>query len=510
MPRKIIIIGAGLGGLALAARLAHQGNEVHLFEKNAAPGGRVTQRKVRGYTIDLGPSFLLMPGEFEELFAYCREPLPKDWELLPQHPLYRLHFANQSFLDIDSDIPTMQKNFHTYDAENAAQNFQSFLDFLAYEQEKYSIVYEKFITRPTKKITSLIFSRDIVSLFQLDGFHSMWENMHPFFDDENLKLAFSFQSMYIGESPLLTPGTYSIIPFIELTQGAWYPKKGMYSIIQHIEKLAKKKGVVFHYQQKVKEILIHERKTKGIELENGKIIHADVVISNLDLPATYHSLIPKEKRKKYTDEKLSKLRYGCSAFILCIGTTAHYEQLTHHNFFFSEDYKKNIDEIFQTHTIPMDPSFYVNVSTKTNPSIAPKGKNLFYVLVLVPRSAEKDGKKVDWPAYKKEYAQHVITLLEKKGLNGLSKKINMLEILTPDDWENMVGMHLGSTFGLSPIFSQSTIFRPNQKSEEFQNLYFVGASTHPGGGMPFVLISARTCEKHMQDDFASKQEKTTE
>lgn len=502
--KKVVIVGAGIGGLALAARLAHTGYTVDVYEKNPMSGGRVAQKKVKGYTIDLGPTFLLMPREFEELFTYCGETFSNYIQMEPLSPIYRLHFGDRTILDMYSSIPEMQTSFRAYDPSNVERNFQSFLDFLSYEQEKYTLVYERFITQPANSLTNLIFSRDLPKLFTLDGFHSMWDNMELFFRDDKLKLALSFQSMYVGESPFVAPGTYSIIPFVELTQGVWYPKQGIRGLMDAIEKLAKKKGVRIHYKKPVNEIIIENGVAKGIRLENGVEIHADLVVSNLDLPASYHKLIPETTRTRYSDKKLHTLKYGCSAFMLYLGVKKDYLQLQHHNVFFANDYEKNFEEIFSNKTVPQEPSIYVNVPTKTNAKLAPKGKQLLYVLVPVPYAAEKNGAKVEWAAYKHEYSRTILDTLEKYGLTELKKNVEMMELFTPEDWEKLAGMHLGSTFGLSPIFFQSSVFRPKQKSEDFKNLFFVGASTHPGSGMPLVLISARTCEKLIENNSQQK------
>jgi phytoene desaturase len=502
--KKVVIVGAGIGGLALAARLTKSGYSVEVFEKNKRAGGRVAQKKVKGYTIDLGPTFLLMPRELEELFEYCGERFSSHVPIQSLSPLYRLHYSDKTFLDVHSTLPEMRQSFLRFDPENGNRHFQGFLDFLAYENEKFSIVYDRFITKPAHSLWKLVFSTDFPKLFQLDGFISMWELAGEFFSTDKLKLAFSFQSMYVGESPLETPGTYGIIPFVELTQGVWYPKEGIQSLVEAIEKLAKKNGAKFHYGKKVEEIVIENGAATGIRIGKGKIISADIVVSNLDLPATYHRLIPPEKRRKYSNQKLNALRYGCSAFMMYVGVKKDYAQLTHHNVFFTKNYLQNFNEIFKTMELSQKPSLYVNVPSKTNPKLAPKGKHLLYVLVPVPSNAQKDGKKVDWKEYKDEYSRTILDTLEQNGLTDLKKNIEMMELFTPDDWESLAGMHLGSTFGLSPIFLQSSVFRPHQQSEEFKNLYFVGASTHPGSGMPLVLIGARTCEKLIQDDRQGK------
>lgn len=493
LPADVIVIGAGLGGLALACRLAKQGKRVEIYEKNPFPGGRAAQKKVKGYTIDLGPTFVLMPGEFEELFAYCGKKMSEILPLELLNPSYRLHFWDAQRMDVSSNLPHMLNEIRRVSPSDEA----GFLHFLEHEQHVYDVVYSNFIARSPSSIWDIIFSGKFLSFLRADGFHSMWDHMSTFFESPKMKLAFSFQSMYLGQSPLLTPATYTIVPYVELAQGVWYPKKGIYTIVTEIEAMARELGVKIHYETPVAEIVIENKTAVGIRVSNGTVVRADKVVSNVDLPAAYTKLIPSAERKKYSDAKLTKLKYTCSAFMLYLGVDTDYTQLLHHNVFFCEDYLKNFHELFEQKVLPEHPSIYVNVPTRTTPSFAPKGKHLLYVLVPVPSNDPKNAQPIDWETTKHAYADQIIAQLEKNGLTDLSNHIRMKEILTPNDWEALGGMHFGATFGLSPTFFQSSVFRPQQTSEEFKNLYFVGASTHPGGGMPMVLISARTCAEKM-------------
>lgn len=490
-PPQVLIVGAGLGGLALACRLAKRGLRVEIFEKNAFPGGRAAQRKVKGYTIDLGPTFLLMPGEFDELFTYCGKKMSEVLPLNLLTPSYRLHFWDAQHMDVSSNLPEMLNEIRRVAPDDAP----GFLRFLEHEYGVYENVYANFIARSPKSIWGILFSRSIFSFLRADGFHSMWDHMDSFFENPKMKLALSFQSMYLGQSPLLTPATYSIVPYVELAQGVWYPKNGIYSIVDEIEKLARELGVKIHYGTRVREIAIENNTAVGVRLENDSIVHAEKIVCNVDLPAAYTKLIPRSTRKKYTDQKLRNLKYTSSAFMLYLGVDVDYPQLLHHNVFFCEDFLKNFQELFEQKILPANPSVYVNVPTRTNPKLAPKGKHLLYVLVPVPSNDPKNMQPIDWEAAKNVFAEKIISQLEKNGLTDLKNHIRMQEILTPNDWETLGGMNFGATFGLSPTFFQSSVFRPQQASEEFKNLFFVGASTHPGGGMPMVLISARTCEK---------------
>lgn len=492
-PPHVLIVGAGLGGLALACRLAKQGKRVEIFEKNAFPGGRAAQRKVKGYTIDLGPTFVLMPGEFEELFTYCGKKMSDILPLDLLTPSYRLHFWDAQHMDVSSNLPEMLNEIRRV----APQDINGFLKFLEHENKVYENVYANFIARSPNSIWDIIFSRNVFSFLRADGFHSMWDHMDSFFESPKMKLAFSFQSMYLGQSPLLAPATYTIIPYVELAQGVWYPKKGIYSVVTEIESLARELGVKIHYGKKVSEIVIENNAAVGVRLENDSVIRAEKIVCNVDLPAAYAKLIPASVRKKYTDKKLNHLKYTSSAFMLYLGVDADYPQLLHHNVFFCEDYLKNFQELFEQKVLPTNPSIYVNVPTRTNSKLALKGKHLLYVLVPVPSNDPKNAQPIDWEATKHAYADQIIAQLEKNGLVDLKKHIRMKEILTPNDWESLGGMSFGATFGLSPTFFQSSVFRPSQQSEEFKNLFFVGASTHPGGGMPMVLISARTCEQKL-------------
>lgn len=499
-PPHVLMVGAGLGGLSLACRLAKQGLRVEIVEKNAFPGGRAAQRKVKGYTIDLGPTFLLMPGEFEELFTYCGKKMSDVLPIELLLPSYRLHFWDAQQMDVSSNLPQMLREI----TRVSPRDVPGFLRFLEHEYHVYETVYKNFIAQSPTSLFDIIFSGKAFSFLHADGFHSMWDHMDTFFTSPKLKLAFSFQSMYLGQSPLLTPATYTIVPYVELAQGVWYPREGIYAIVTEIEKMARELGVKIHYGKKVREIVIENNTAVGVRLENDEIIRAEKVVSDVDLPATYAKLIPPEKRKKYSDEKLKKLEYTCSAFMLYLGVDKKYDQLLHHNVFFCENYLQNFQELFEQKVLPTTPSIYVNVPSLTNPKLAPKGKHLLYVLVPVPSNDPKNKQHTDWGALKNDFAEKIITQLEKNGLTDLRKHIRMKEILTPNEWEALGGLHHGATFGLSPTFFQSSVFRPQQKSEEFENLYFVGSSTHPGGGMPMVLISARTCAEKLLPLFAGK------
>ena len=489
--KKIVIIGAGLGGLALACRLAKEGDTVEIYEKNAVSGGRVAHKKVKGYSIDIGPTFVLMPQEFEELFSYCGKNFRETVPLQSLSPNYRLHFSDSTHFDMHSSLPEAVVELKRY----SPNDVQGYYDFLAYHQPKFETIYSHFISKPAQSLLKTIFSPRIIDLLNADGFISMWEHTGKFFKNENLQLAFSFQSMYLGESPHATPGTYSMVPFVELTQGVWFPTNGIRSIILEIEKMAASLGVKIHYRKPVKEILIENGKATGIALANGELVSGDVIVSNVDLPAAYTKLIPPAKRKIMTDKKINLLKYSCSAFMLYLGVDKIPDSLKHHNVFFAPDYEKNFQQLFESNEISEDPSFYVNVPTLTNPKLAPKGKHLLFVLVPVPAKPNQNGNAWNWEEKKESYANMIIQKMEARGFTNLKRRIKMKEIFTPNDWESLAGMHFGSTFGLSPIFLQSSVFRPQQKSEEFSNLYFVGASTHPGSGMPMVLISARTCQE---------------
>ncbi len=492
-PPEIIIIGAGLGGLALACRLAKQGKKVDIYEKNAFAGGRIAQHKVKGYTIDLGPTLLLMPHEFEELFSYCGKKMSDYVPIEQLHPHYRLHFWNETTLDVSSNLPFLLSQIEKISPHDK----QGLLDFLSHENKIYEKVYPTFIANSPPSMWKMVFSGKFLKMLNADGDFSLWELTNDYFWDERIALAFSFQSMYLGQSPAQTPATYGIIPYVELTQGVWFPPKGMQSLVLGIEKLATELGVKIRYGKKVKEILIENKKAVGVKLEIGSEIRAERVVCNLDLPAAYANLIPESQRKKYTNQKLQKMEYGCSAFMLYLGVDKDYPQLLHHNVFFSNDFLHHFHQLFVEKRIPDELNLYLNVPTRTNSPFAPKGKHLLYVLVPVPNQKEN---RIDWVREKESFSSRIIEQLEKYGLKDLSKHVKMKKMFTPDDWESLAGVRFSSTFGLSPTFFQSSIFRPNQKSEEFKDLFFVGASTHPGSGMPMVLISARTCEKLISQD----------
>ena len=325
------------------------------------------------------------------------------------------------------------------------------------------------------------------SLPYLDAHKSLYDVMGEYFKDPILKTSFTFQAKYIGMSPWEAPGTFSIISFIEHSGGVFHVEGGIHKISEAMAKVIEECEGSIHLNSAVEEVIIENGKAIGIKV-NGENIYSDYVIINADFANAMTKLIPEKHREKYNNRKLAKMDYSCSTFMLYLGVDKVYDNIEHHNIFFSHDYRNNVNEITQNHTISDDPSFYIQNASITDATLAPEGKSTIYVLVPVPNNKSE----INWDAEKKALRDKVIKLMETRaGLTDLSKHIQQELILTPADWENKLDVHFGATFNLAHTLGQMLYFRPHNEYEEIENCYLVGGGTHPGSGLPTIYESGK-------------------
>jgi phytoene desaturase len=318
-----------------------------------------------------------------------------------------------------------------------------------------------------------------------------------YFNDPRLVDAFTFQTMYLGLAPADAPSVYSLLPYTELEEGIWYPCGGMYSIVTALEQLAHELGVCIRTGQEVTGMESIGRKVQSVSLASGEQIPADIVLSNADLPYSYANLVPKTRRGRFTDRALRHLDYGSSAYLLYLGVDRSYPELLHHNVFLSSDTRDNFDAIFKRRELPGDPSLYVNVPTRTDSSIAPPGHEIVYVLVPVPQLASS----IHWENDRVSFRETVYRRLESTGLPDLRRHVVFEREFTPADFASQYNLAHGSAFGLSHTFRQVGYMRPANKARDLSNLYFVGASTVPGGGIPMVIIGSRLVAERVRQDW---------
>ena len=486
-----LVIGAGIGGIATAARLAKNGYQVTVLEKESTPGGRCNQIVREGHRFDIGPTLFLMPEIWEETFVALGARMSDHLELTRIDPTYKVHFDDGLQLELTSNIGKMQSQLEK--VEKTA--FTSFLNYIAEGSKHYKMSVEKFVGRNFYNAFEYFSPANLPLLFQLKALKKHYANTGRFFKDERLKAAFTFQNMYLGLSPYDAPATYSLLQYTELAEGVWYPKGGMYAGIQALVNIAEKLGVKFIYNAPVKKLLTNKNKVLGVVLEDGKPLAADIFVGNADLPYMYKELLPDHQEAQKLENKL----YTCSTIMFYWGVDKGYPQIGHHNVFLGGDYKASFDQIFRDHTLPEVPSFYVHAPARTDTTAAPQGQDTLYVLVPVGHLDARSEQ--DWDVLVNRARETVLTRLdEEMGADDLRQHIKFEIVYQPKTWQERFNLEKGAAFGLSHNFWQVGYLRPQNRHKRYKNLYFAGASTHPGTGLPIVLLSARlTTERILKE-----------
>ena len=501
MKPTALVIGAGIGGIATAARLAKNGYEVTVLEKNGTPGGRCNQIIRDGHRFDIGPTLFLMPEVWEETFASLGEKMSDHLDLRRIDPTYKVHFEDGLQLQLTSNLGDMQNQLEAVDKTA----FTGFLGYIAEGAKHYKISLEKFVGRNFFNIFEYFSLKNLPLIFNLKALQKHYTNTSRFFKDERLKAAFTFQNMYLGLSPYDAPATYSLLQYTVLAEGVWYPMGGMYAGIQALTKIAEKLGVKFVYNSPVKKLQAEGSKVIGAETFDGKTYVADIFVGNADLPYIYKELLPDLAEA----EKLENKLYTCSTIMFYWGVDKQYPQIAHHNVFLGGEYKASFDQIFNGHTLPEVPSFYVHAPARTDAAAAPNGQESIYVLVPVGHHDARS--KQDWDAMVNRARETVFTRLAKEmGVTDLREHIKFEIVYQPEDWKERYNLEKGAAFGLSHNFWQVGYLRPQNRHAKYKNMYFAGASTHPGTGLPIVLLSARlTTERILKEKGTIAVQKVT-
>ena len=489
-----IIIGAGIGGIATAARLAHNGFDVTVLEKNEKPGGRANQIVRDGHRFDVGPTLFLMPEVWEETYAALGEKLSEHLDLRRIDPTYAVHFDDGLRLQLTSNLGDMQRQLEQ--VERTA--FSGFLRYLEEGSRHYKLSLEKFLGRNFETIFQYFSLPNLPLLFQLKVMQKHYANTGRFFRDERLRAAFTFQNMYLGLSPFDAPATYSLLQYTELAEGVWYPMGGMYRAIESLVSIAEKLGVKFIYNCAVREIKTGRSRVESVISEDGREFLADVFVGNADLPYIYRQLLPASRTARTLENK----RYTCSTIMFYWAVDKQYPQIAHHNVFLGGDYRDSFDRIFDDHDLPRQPSFYVHAPARTDPSAAPAGQDTLYV--LVPVGHLDAARPQDWEARVQRARRAVLERLAREmDIHDLEQHLKFEMIYQPETWKQRFNLEKGAAFGLSHNFLQVGYLRPQNRHATYRNLYFAGASTHPGTGLPIVLLSARLTTQRILEELGA-------
>jgi len=480
-PRKAIVIGSGFGGLALAIRLQSAGITTTLLEKRDKAGGRAYVYEQDGFTFDAGPTVITDPSSLEELFALSGRKLADYVTLMPVDPFYRLLWDDGRQFDYVNDQAELDAQIATFSPEDVA-GYRKFYD---YSKEAFEEGYLKLGHVPFLDFKSMVTAAP--KLVRMEAWNSVYTMVARFIKDEHLRQAFSFHTLLVGGSPFSVSSIYALIHALERKWGVWFPKGGTGALVAGMVKLFTDIGGEIRLSAPVDEILTTGMRAKGVRLEDGTVITSDLVASNADIVHTYGKLMRTHARGRTMATTLKAKRFSMSLFVIYFGVNKTYDDLRHHTILFGPHYRELVTAIVGAKPLRSDFSLYLHAPTVTDPSLAPEGSTGFYVLAPVPNLKQD----IDWEKEGPAYADSVLDALEARLLPGLREHLVTQRIFTPKDFVGELNAHLGSAFSLEPILTQSAYFRGHNRDDMIDNLYLVGAGTHPGAGVPGVVGSAK-------------------
>ena len=489
---SVIVIGAGIGGIATAAHLAHQGLQVTVVEKNSRPGGRCDRLVRDGHHFDTGPTLLVMPLVYEAEFAALGASMHDMLNLQRVDPTYHLIFDDNSRLTLTSDMTHMQEQLEYIEPGS----FQGLLRYLEEGHRHYHLAMEKLVNRDFRTAADFFSLDNVPLLFQIKPLVKHYDNMSNYFDHPRLKAAFTFQDVYMGLSPFEAPATFSMMPYTELAHGVWYPKGGMYRIAEALMEIAQAAGVAFEFRTAVKQIKVNGSRAEGVVLDDGRCLKADAIVANADLPYVYQNLLPPDE----TAQRMKHKRYSCSAISFFWGVDKPYPELQPHTLFLADAYRGNFDSIINDLSLPKTPSLYIHVPARLEASMAPPGEET--MTAVVPVGHLDEAGRQDWPKIRARARQAVFDRLAGLGITDLEEHLKFEMNFTPLSWRKRYNLVKGATHGLGHNLTQLGYMRPHNRHAHYHNLYFVGASTHPGTGVPTALVSGRLTARRLLEEMA--------
>ena len=480
MNPSVIVIGAGPGGLASAMLLANAGVKVKLLERMPIVGGRTSAIQTNGFKFDLGPTFFLYPRVLDEIFAAAGANLRHEVELVRLDPQYRIIFGGGGELNAAPDVARMEQQIGAI-APGDAPGFRRFLEENRAKLDRMLPCLENpFLGWP-----DMLKPRLLKALPMLRPHQSVDTYLSRFFRDSRIRLAFSFQSKYLGMSPFRCPSLFSILSFLEYEYGVFHPIGGCAAVTAAMARVAERLGVEICLSQPVEQILFDGRRAVGVRTGEG-VLRADALIINADFARSMSRLVPDRLRHRWTDRKIARKKFSCSTFMMYLGVEGSFE-LPHHNIHIAADYARNLDEIENQHLLSDDPSFYVQNASVTDPTLAPRGMSTLYVLVPVTHQHPN----VDWSRERERYRALTLKQISKAGFADIEKRIRFERVITPADWDRQYEIYKGATFNLAHSLDQMLHLRPHNRFEDLDGIYLVGGGTHPGSGLPVIFESAR-------------------
>jgi phytoene desaturase len=491
MAKRIVVIGSGFGGLAAAVRLAARGHDVTILEQRDQPGGRGYVYRQDGFTFDGGPTVITAPWMIDELFELAGQNPQEHITMVPVDPFYRIFFDDMQYFDYAGSSEGMEAEIRRLTGSD--DQIAGYRQFVAMSEKIFDKGFTELADVPFLRVTDML--KVAPALVRLQSYRTVYSLVSTYVTDERLREVLTFHPLLVGGNPFQTTSIYTLIHFLERNWGVWFAMGGTGAIIDALVQLFKDLGGKIRYNVRVGRITTTGRRATGVILDDGTEIPAEIVVSNGDVASTYQHLLPAVHRRKYTDRKLARMKYSMSLVVIYFGTDRQYRgtdgpELKHHDIILGPRYRGLLDDIFNKKHLADDFSLYLHMPTLTDPSLAPEGCDAFYVLAPVPHL----GGATDWAQAATPYRDKIIGFLEDRYLPNLSHHIVSEHMIDPRHFESTLGSYLGSAFSVEPVLTQSAWFRPHNVSEEIDNLYFVGAGTHPGAGLPGVLSSARIAD----------------
>ncbi|MBE7380252.1 MAG: phytoene desaturase [Leptolyngbya sp. SIO1E4] len=495
MGQKIIVVGAGPGGLATALRLAGQGYLVEIFESASRVGGRMRGFQTGAYAFDTGPTILQLPHLYEDLFASAGLSRAEYIPFTRLEPYTRVQFWDNTQLDLTTDLAQLKPQLAAFRSDLP----DAFDRWLAAEAQKYEAGYDPYLGEPARSLLGYLRLNELGTALRFRPWETLYQHFWRAFQDERLVYALSYPAKYLGMHPTLSASVFSLIPYIEMAYGVWHPQGGFRALAQALAQAFQDLGGKIHLNTPVSQVWVQNRQARGVELSNGERVAADTVVVNADFAQAVQTLIPEAARGKYSAQFFEGKQFSCSTFMLYLGLDRRYDQLPHHQLYLSEHIRRRDRPFVDDSALDeVDPPFYVCNPTPVDPSNAPAGHSTLYVLVPIPHT----GQGVDWSAKAQQYRNFVMNRLPRLGFEGVEQHIVTETCYTADTWQSDYSVYLGAVFNLSHTWRQLGPFRPPIRSETLERLYWVGGAVHPGSGLMTILEAAKNTAKFVTQDLS--------
>ena len=493
--RRVGIIGGGPGGLAAAMLLAKAGVDVTVHEAREVLGGRsstITAPTPQGtFRFDMGPTFFLYPRVLADIFAACGRRLEEEVELIRLDPQYHLIFEGGGEIRATGDMQRMAQEIARIAPADAAA-----LPRFMHDNRAKLAVFRPVLEAAFNSVRDLARPKVIRGLAKLRPHRSVDQDLGVYFRDPRVRLAFSFQSKYLGMSPFRCPSLFTILSFMEYEYGVYHPRGGTGAVIAAMARVARDLGADIRLNEPVEQVLFQGKRAVGVRA-GGQEHRYDALVINADFAQTMTRLVPDAIRSRWSDRKIAAKKFSCSTFMMYLGIEGTLPELEHHTIYLADDYRRNLADIEAGHA-PEQPSFYVQNACVTDPALAPPGHSTLYVLVPV---GHRVGQGLDWPAEQARYRALVLRRLERIGLHGIERRIRFEKVLTPQGWEHDLQIYRGATFNLAHNLGQMLHWRPRNRFEDLDGVYLVGGGTHPGSGLPVIFESARITSRLLTEDL---------